>query len=148
MNDDNMSTNLPVGSVTITDNGDYAIMTNTGIIPMTIGAQGSSNVVSTISAGNITRRSTQSFLDEYEFNHFTIDHKVSEVEILKLKEVKPDYADDIKENIAKNLARDITKKVSFTKKKLPTEDTHHFIGRVWCFTHDELVKLIEDARNA
>ena len=32
MNDEN---NLPVGSITITDNGDYAIMTNTGILPMT-----------------------------------------------------------------------------------------------------------------
>ena len=87
-------------------------------------------------------------LDRYMMNQLTCEHRVSEHEILKLKEVKPDYVDSIKENLSKNLAREVIKKTSFTKKKLPDEDTHHFIGRIWCFTTEELKQLILDARNA
>ena len=87
-------------------------------------------------------------LDLYMMNQLVCEHKVSEHEILKLKEVKPDYADSIKENISKNIAREVIKKTSFTKKKLADEDTHHFIGRMWCFTTEELKQLIVDARNA
>ena len=87
-------------------------------------------------------------LDLYMMNQLVCEHKVSEHEILKLKEVKPVYADSIKENISKNIAREVIKKTSFTKKKLADEDTHHFIGRIWCFTTEELKRLIVDARNA
>ncbi len=91
---------------------------------------------------------TEDLLDRYEFNKIVVDHKVQEQELLKLKEVAPDYANEIKENLAKNAARDIMKKMSFTKKHDKDADVHHFIGRVWVFTEDELKKLIEEVKNA
>ena len=139
--DDMLST---VGSVVFNPDSGYGIVTSSGTIS-TIGAVGSS--ATTASSITVSASKTD-ILSKWEMNNFSIDHKVSEQEILKLKEVAPDYANEIKENIAKNLARDITKKVTFTKKKKADSDTHHFIGRVWCFTTDELKQLIEDARNA
>lgn len=135
---------IKVGNVVFNPDTGYGIVTSSGTVA-TIGAVGSSaNTVSTITMS----RSPDAVLDKWEMNTFIIDHKVSEQEILKLKEVAPDYANEIKENIAKNLARDIAKKVTYTKKKPVDSDTHHFIGRVWCFTTEELKQLIEDARNA
>jgi hypothetical protein len=80
-------------------------------------------------------------------NRIAIDHKVQEQELMKLKEVAPDYAAEIKENLSKNAARDIIKKMTFTKKHDKDADVHHFIGRVWVFTEDEIRNLIEEARN-
>jgi len=91
---------------------------------------------------------TEDLLDKYEFNKVVVDHKVQAQELLKLKEVAPDYANEIKENLAKNAARDIIKKMSFTRKHDMNSDVHHFIGRVWVFTEDELKKLIEEVKNA
>lgn len=88
----------------------------------------------------------ENFLDEHSFNKFTVDHKVQEHELMKLKETVPTYIDEIKENLSKNLARDIIKKTTFTKKKDIDADVHHFLGRVWVFTEDELKSLIEEAR--
>jgi len=90
---------------------------------------------------------TENLLDKYEFNKVVVDHKVQEHELMKLKEVAPDYANEIKENLAKNAARDIIKKMSFTRKHDKDADVHHFIGRVWVFTEDELKKLIEEVKN-
>jgi hypothetical protein len=90
---------------------------------------------------------TDNLLDKYEFNKIVVDHKVQEQELMKLKEVAPDYANEIKENLAKNAARDIIKKMSFTRKHDKDADVHHFIGRVWVFTEDELKKLIEEVKN-
>lgn len=90
---------------------------------------------------------TDELLDKYEFNKIVVDHKVQEQELMKLKEVAPDYANEIKENLAKNAARDIIKKMSFTRKHDKDADVHHFIGRVWVFTEDELKKLIEEVKN-
>ena len=90
----------------------------------------------------------EDFLDTHSFNKITVDHKVSEFELMKLKETVPTYADEIKENLSKNLARDIIKKTTFTKKHNVDNDTHHFLGRVWVFTEDELRNLINEARNA
>lgn len=87
-------------------------------------------------------------LDKRELNLLVVEHKVSEVEMIKLKEVQPDFADVIKDNISKKAAKEVTKKMTFTKKKLPDEDTHHFLGRVYVFTREELVQLIEEAQNA
>lgn len=97
----------------------------------------------TISMGLIT----EDLLDKYEFNKIVVDHKVQEQELMKLKEIAPDYANEIKENLAKNAARDIVKKMSFTRKHDKDADVHHFIGRVWVFTEDELKKLIEEVKN-
>jgi hypothetical protein len=88
----------------------------------------------------------ENFLDEHSFNKFTVDHKVQEHELMKLKDTVPTYIDEIKENLSKNLARDIIKKTTFTKKKDIDADVHHFLGRVWVFTEDELKNVIEEAR--
>ena len=110
----------------------------------------------TISSGGTTVSSSslsfggfdmEDFLDTYSFNKITVEHKVAEFELLKLKETVPTYADEIKENLSKNLARDIIKKTTFTKKHNVDSDTHHFLGRVWVFTEDELKNLIKEARN-
>lgn len=86
---------------------------------------------------------TEDILDEYSMNRFAVDHKVTAAELLKLQETAPDYAGEIKENIAKNLARDISKKVTYKKKFDKDTDVHHFIGRVWVFTDDELKAILE-----
>lgn len=91
---------------------------------------------------------TDDLLDKYDFNKVTVEHKVAGHELLKLKEVAPTYADEIKENLSKNATRDIIKKMSFTKKHDKDSDVHHFIGRVWVFTEEELKKLIEEVKNA
>ena len=82
-------------------------------------------------------------LDEFAMNRLVIDHKVTAQELLKLQEVAPDFAKEIKENIAKNLARDITTKISYTKKHDKDADVHHYIGRVWVFTEEELKSILE-----
>ena len=89
----------------------------------------------------------EDFLDTHSFNKITVEHKVAEFELAKLRETVPTYADEIKENLSKNLARDIIKKTTFTKKHNVDSDTHHFLGRVWVFTEDELKNLIQEARN-
>ena len=81
-------------------------------------------------------------LDKYAMNRFAVDHKVTAAELLKLQEVAPDYAKEIKENIAKNLAREIATKVSYTKKHDKDTDVHHFIGRVWVFSEEELKEML------
>lgn len=139
-----MGDDLILGGVNM-DGGEYKIMTNDGLTSIS-----SSNIaVSNIS--NVTIRPAgldmEEFLDRHSFNKFTVDHKVAEHEFLKLKETVPTYADEIKENLSKALARDIIKKATFTKKKDVDADVHHFLGRVWVFTEDELKNLINEARN-
>jgi hypothetical protein len=129
---DNMSTTVSTIST-------IGPLTTTGVTSYT--GNGS---YGTISIGVIT----DNLLDKYEFNKVVVDHKVQEQELMKLKEVAPDYANEIKENLAKNATRDIIKKMSFTRKHDKDTDVHHFIGRVWVFTEDELKKLIEDIKNA
>lgn len=100
----------------------------------------SANTISTVKA----ERDIDEIMDEYSMNRIAVDHKVTAQELLKLQEVAPDYASEIKENIAKNLARDVAKKVMFKKKHDKDADVHHFIGRVWVFTDDELKELLKD----
>ena len=111
----------------------------------TITMSGSSVSSSSLSFGGFDM---EDFLDTHSFNKITVEHKVAEFELLKLKETVPTYADEIKENLSKNLARDIIKKATFTKKHSIDSDTHHFLGRVWVFTEGELKDLINEARNA
>ena len=113
-------------------------MTDTITISNTSGSYG------TIAMGVIT----DNLLDKYEFNKLTVDHKVSAHELLKLKDTVPTYADEIKENLAKNASRELVKKITFTKKHDVDSDVHHFIGRVWVFTEEELRKLIEEVKHA
>jgi len=116
--------------MTISSNGNLGIGTTTG----------SSITVNTISA------SIEDVLDTWEMNRVTVDHKVTAHELLKLKDTVPTYADEIKENLTKNMSRDIIKKMTFTKRHDIDSDVHHFIGRVWVFTEDELKSLIKDAK--
>jgi hypothetical protein len=118
-----------------------------GISDMTTGSITISNTsgsYGTIAMGVIT----DDLLDKYEFNKLTVDHKVSAHELLKLKDTVPTYADEIKENLAKNASRELVKKITFTKKHDIDSDVHHFIGRVWVFTEEELRKLIEEVKHA
>lgn len=94
------------------------------------------------SISNAISLNEEDVLDKFSMNKFTIDHKVTAQEFIKLQEVAPDFAKEIKENIAKNLARDISSKVSYTKKHDKDTDVHHFIGRVWVFTEDELKQIL------
>jgi hypothetical protein len=90
----------------------------------------------------------EDLMERHELNLITVEHKVTEFELMKLKDTIPTYADEIKENLSKNLAREIIKKASFTKKRDIDADVHHFIGRVWVFTEDELKKILEEAKHA
>lgn len=143
MNPDDLTT----GSVTLTDTGDYAIVTNGGIMPMTtsVGIGSSSPYISNgIQSTLKLKQTVDEVMDEHSLNRIAVDHKVTAQELLKLQEVAPDYASEIKENISKNLARDIAKKVMFKKKHDKDADVHHFIGRVWVFTDEELKELLQE----
>ena len=116
-----------------------------GLVTMPVGTLTISNTTTTGAIGRMTTP-TEELLDRYELCQLIVNHKVSEHEMMKIKETQPDYADIIKENLSKMAARDIIKKMSFTKKKDIDSDTHHFMGKVWVFTKEELLQLIEDAK--
>jgi len=111
---------------------------------ITISSSNSKPIYGSIAMGLVT----EDILDRYSFNKITIDHKVQEQELMKLKETVPTYADEIKENLARNMSRDIMKKMTFTKRHDVNADVHHFLGRVWVFTEEELKNLINDVKNA
>ena len=133
MNDDNIT-----ASVTIDPNTIYTTSTNSTISITGNGSYGA------IAMGLMT----EDLMEKWIMNRVTIDHKVSEHELMRLKEVAPDYANEIKENLTKNVARDIIKKVTFTKRHDKNSDVHHFIGRVWVFTEEELKSFINEVKNA
>ena len=115
----------------------------TGISPNSWSAQNITTAAG--SSGTFKIKPTvDEIMDEHSLNRIAVDHKVTAAELLKLQEVAPDYASEIKENISKNLARDIAKKVMFKKKHDKDADVHHFIGRVWVFTDDELKELLNN----
>jgi hypothetical protein len=129
-----------MSDITYTGNG-------IGTGSLTISTTSGTSAVSSSSLGFGTF-DMEDFLDTHSFNKITVEHKVAEFELAKLRETVPTYADEIKENLSKNLARDIIKKATFTKKHNVDSDTHHFLGRVWVFTEGELKDLINEARNA
>ena len=136
--------------------GDMKVMTDTGLVSISNGGNGGISTGSlTVSSGTVSSSSLsfggfdmEDFLDTHSFNKITVEHKVAEFELAKLKETVPTYADEIKETLSNRLARDIIKKTTFTKKHNVDSDAHHFLGRVWVFTEDELKNLIQEARNA
>ena len=116
---------------------------------MTVSSNGSIGIGTTSNSSitvNTISASIEDVLDTWELNRVTVDHKVTAHELLKLKDTVPTYADEIKENLTKNMSRDIIKKMTFTKRHDIDSDVHHFIGRVWVFTEDELKSLIKDAK--
>lgn len=134
--------NMPMGSVVAIDDS-YKIVTGNGTLS-TIGTGLSANAITMPAAisGGTFNTWVEDPLEKYAMNRFAVDHKVTAAELLKLQEVAPDYAKEIKENIAKNLGRDIATKVSYTKKHDKDTDVHHFIGRVWVFSEEELKGIL------
>ena len=137
----------------VMDNDTIKIVTNDGLATLTSAvSSGQSTWINTgVNASTITMSAPfdmEEFLEQHIMNRVTIDHKVAEHELMKLKEHAPDYANEIKENLAKNATRDIMKKLTFTKKHDKDADVHHFIGRAWVFTEEELKNLIKEVRNA
>jgi len=115
----------------------------------TLGTNSSTITVSSATTSNtaIVRPKVEDVLDRYELNEITVQHRVQEFELMKLRETNVDYADVIKQNIAKNIATQVISKVSFTKKHEMDSDTHSFRGRVWVFTKEELIQMIGEIRN-
>jgi len=113
------------------------------IAPMSMGS------ASTITTGIISpmRTPTEVILDRYQLNELTVQHRVQEFELMKLRESNVDYATEIKRNLAKLASEEVTQKMTFTKKTEIDSDTHSFRGRVWVFSKEELVKMIEEIRN-
>ena len=137
--------NMPMGSVVAIDD-EYKIVTSNGTLT-NIGAVTSTSITMPVGGIGITGNAINNVwvedpLDKYAMNRFAVDHKVTAQELLKLQEVAPDFAKEIKENIAKNLAREIATKVSYTKKHDKDTDVHHFIGRVWVFSEEELKGIL------
>ena len=128
---------MNMGNTITTPASDCITITSTGV---TSGiTMGSTYTTSTAGPTISIRNTAEEILDRREMNLIVVDHKVSEMEMMKLKEVQPDYADH---------TREVINKMTFTKKKLLDDDTHHFYGRVYVFTKEELIQLIEEARNA
>lgn len=122
---------------------------NTGVIAGSVSAVSPTynTSVNTASGTLTTRPSNEAIFDKYSLNEYTVEHRVKEFELMALRESNVDYADIIKENLAKMASREVIKKMSFTKKHEINEDTHAFRGRVWVFTKEELKQMIEDIRN-
>jgi hypothetical protein len=123
----------------------YEDMSTSGTITMPVG----SATITTAGMGSITpmRTPAEVILDRYQLNEITVQHRVQEFEMMKLRESNVDYATEIKRNLAKYASEEVTNKMTFTKKTEIGSDTHSFRGRVWVFSKEELVKMIEDIRN-
>ena len=139
-------------SIVTTPNGGFEIAGSgvTGTLSINSGAgAGSMGIISTT---NLTTRSdkevVEEILDRYELNEMLIEHRVQTQELLKLKEENVDFGDVIKENMTKNMARQIAKKISFTKKHEVDTDVHSYRGRCWVFTKEEMINLIKEIKNA
>ena len=107
---------------------------------------GSASTITT-SAHVPMRTPTEVILDRYQLNELTVQHRVQEFELMKLRESNVDYATEIKHNLAKMASEEVTNKMTFTKKTEVNTDTHSFRGRVCVFSKEELIKMIEEIRN-
>ena len=108
---------------------------------------GSASTITTSSNITPMRTPAEVILDRYQLNEITVQHRVQEFELMKLKEMNVDYSAEIKQNLAKYASEEVVNKMTFTKKKELNTDTHSFRGRVWVFSKEELVKMIEEIRN-
>jgi hypothetical protein len=121
---------------------DIIVDTN-GIISML----SATNTITAVSNIPISRTPTEVILDRYQLNEITVQHRVQEFELMKLRESNVDYADIIKQNLAKMASEEVIGRMSFTKKTDINTDTHSFRGRVWVFSKEELLKMITEIRN-
>ena len=124
-------------------NAMYEDMSSTITMPMTMG----SATITTSSNTVPMRTPAEVILDRYQLNEITVQHRVQEFEMMKLRESNVDYAKIIKENLSKLASEEVTNKMTFTKKTEINTDTHSFRGRVWVFSKEELIKMIEEIRN-
>jgi len=126
----------------------YEDMGGTITLPMTMGSV-SSITTTAGGTGSISpmRTPAEVILDRYQLNEITVQHRVQEFELMKLRESNVDYATEIKHNLAKHASEEVTSKMTFTKKTEINTDTHSFRGRVWVFSKEELIKMIEEIRN-
>ena len=126
----------------------YEDMGGTITLPMTMGSV-SSITTTAGGTGSISpmRTPAEVILDRYQLNEITVQHRVQEFELMKLRESNVDYATEIKHNLAKHASEEVTNKMTFTKKTEIDSDTHSFRGRVWVFSKEELIKMIEEIRN-
>lgn len=108
---------------------------------------GSASTIATTSSITPMRTPAEVILDRYQLNELTVQHRVQEFELMKLRESNVDYATEIKHNLAKMASEEVTNKMTFTKKTEIDSDTHSFRGRVWVFSKEELIKMIEEIRN-
>lgn len=144
-------TNVPLGTLQHDQTGALRVNTGNAWLPITSGS-----TVSTVGNGTIIDRTVMwdpavkhaEILDKFELNQVVVEHKVAEHELMKLKADQPDYAEHIKQNLAKTATTQILNKMSFTKKRNIDTDVNHFIGRVWVFNKDEMETLIKEIRNA
>lgn len=113
------------------------------------GFSSASTITTSTGTGSITpmRTPAEVILDRYQLNEITVQHRVQEFEMMKLRESNVDYATEIKRNLAKMASEEVTNKMTFTKKTEIGSDTHSFRGRVWVFSKEELIKMIEEIRN-
>jgi hypothetical protein len=87
-------------------------------------------------------------ISKWNFNRLVIKHSVSELQIASLgMEHSNSYTTAIKEMLSKRAAQALVSKIAFTRRYDYNSFTHEFIGRVWCFTEQELQQLIKEARN-
>ena len=111
-------------------------------------AIGQSVITANTTTGYVSARPhVEEILDRYALNELTVQHRVQEFELMKLRESNVDYATEIKRNLAKMASEEVTNKMTFTKKTEVNTDTHSFRGRVWVFSKEELIKMIEEIRN-
>ncbi len=143
MNPDDVLDEVLQGTITM-NNGTYSIATGNGLTALGVDSWSAANVVSTAATPlpKVTY-TVDEIMDEFVMNRISVDYKVAGHELLAIQARNPDYASEIKENIAKNLTREVTKKISYTKKHDKDTDVHHFIGRVWIFTDEELKTILE-----
>lgn len=106
---------------------------------------GATGVIS--NAPKMKRPQAEQILDRYALNELVVQHRVQEFELMKLRETDVDYAEHIKQNLAKNASEQVVKKMTFTKKTDKDTDTHSFRGRVWIFSKEELLQMIGEIRN-
>ena len=136
---------MNIGDV-VMDDQDLKIFTGNGLSTISIGAGNTMNsVYTTANTINFPKTTTEEILDKYSFNEVFVEHKITAAELLAIKDTV-DYKDIIKQNLTKQAGTEIVNKISFTKKHDVDSDTHAFRGRVWVFTKEELLQLIEDIK--
>lgn len=58
------------------------------------------------------------------------------------------FADKIKSELSEMVAKDLTKRMYFTKSENHNDFTTRFRGRAWVFTDEEMKQFIKDIQNA